>query len=134
MCAESALNSYLGIVEDDTAGNTAIILEGSDNGIQKTFQILPLIGDDIRGAAVTQPGTEQVNNQLLAIDVNGSLAPVNLDSFSRSESQRNEGLSFLSSCPHIMNQIPDRGLTAAEAAFFYQTLVDSPGSIPLFQA
>ena len=58
MCTESALNSYSGIVEDDTAGNTAIILESADNGIQKTLQILPLIGDDIRGAAVTQPGAE----------------------------------------------------------------------------
>ena len=83
MCTESALNGYPGIVEDDTTGNTAIILEGSDYGIQKAFQILPLVGDDIRGAAVTQPGAEQVNNQLLAIDVNGSLAPIDLDGFSR---------------------------------------------------
>ena len=30
-----------------------------------------------------------------------------------------------------MNQIPDRGLTAGEAAFLYQTLVDSTGSMPL---
>lgn len=75
MCTESALNGNLGVVKDDTAGNTAIILEGSDNGIQKAFQILPLIGDDIRGAAVTQPGAEQVKNQLLAIDINGSLPP-----------------------------------------------------------
>ena len=86
MCTESALNGYPGIVEDDTAGNTAIILEGSDNGIQKTLQILPPIGDDLRGTAVTQPSAEQVKNLLLAIDINSSFAPIDLDGFSRSES------------------------------------------------
>ena len=30
-----------------------------------------------------------------------------------------------------MDQIPDRGLASGEAAFFYQTLVDSTGSMPL---
>ena len=86
MCTESALNGYSGIVEDDTAGNTAIILEGADNRIQKAFQVLPLIGDDIRGAAVTQPGAEQVDNQLFAIDIDGSLPPIDLHGLSRSES------------------------------------------------
>ena len=123
MCTESALNGYPGIVEDDTAGNPAIILKGTDNRIQKAFQVLPLIGDDIRGSAVTQPGAEQVKNQLLTIDINGSLAPIDLDGLSRSESQRNENLSSLPGCPHIVDQIPDRGLTSCEAAFFYQTLV-----------
>ena len=30
-----------------------------------------------------------------------------------------------------MNQIPDRGFTAGEAAFFHQPLVDPAGSVPL---
>lgn len=55
MGPEAALDSHLCIVKDDTAGNTAIVLKSADNGIQKALQILPLVSDDIRGAAVTEP-------------------------------------------------------------------------------
>ena len=85
MGTETALDGDSGVVEDDTARNTAVILEGTDNGIQKTLQILPLVSNDVRGAAVTQPGTEQVYNQLLTVDVDGCLTPVDLDGLSRSE-------------------------------------------------
>ena len=80
---------------------------------------------------MTQPCAEQVQNLLLAININGSLAPIDLDGLSRSESQRNEDLRFLPSRSHIVNQVPDRGLASCEAAFFYQTLVNSTGSMPL---
>ena len=40
MGTETALNSHSGVVKDDSAGNAAVILEGTDDGIQKTLQIL----------------------------------------------------------------------------------------------
>ena len=58
MGTETALDGDSGIVEDDTARNTAVILEGTDNGIQETLQILPLVSNDVRRTAVAQPGTE----------------------------------------------------------------------------
>ena len=107
MGAESTLDRNTGIVKDNPSGNAAVILEGMDDGIQKTLQILPLVGNDIGCTAVTEPGTEEIEDDLLTIQVNGSLSPVDLDGLSRSEAQRNKCFRLLAGCTHIVDQIPD---------------------------
>lgn len=72
MSVKAAPDCNSGIVKDDTPGNTAVILEGMDSGIQKTLQILPLVGDDIRRTAVAEPGPEEIEDDLLTIQVNGA--------------------------------------------------------------
>ena len=67
MSVKAAPDCNSGIVKDDTPGNTAVILEGMDSGIQKTLQILPLVGDDIRRTAVAEPGPEEIEDDLLTI-------------------------------------------------------------------
>lgn len=132
MGTETALDGNSGVVKDDTARNTAVILEGTDDGIQEALQILPFVSKDIGCTAMAEPGTEQIYDQLFTIDVNGSLTPVDLDSFSRGKPQRNKCLCFLACGSHIVDHIPDRRFTAGETAFLYQPLVNSTGCMPLF--
>lgn len=110
------------VVKDDTPGNATVILEGMDDGIQEALQILPLVGNDIRRTAMTKPGTEQTEDDLLTIHVNSGLTPVDLDGLSRCKAQRDKYFRLLAGCTHIVNQIPDRRLTAGKVLFFYQTL------------
>src|SRR5699024_1145259 len=58
MSAETILNSNFSIVEDDSPGDTAEVLEYLDQGIQKAFFILPSVCQNQRCTAVTEPGAE----------------------------------------------------------------------------
>lgn len=78
-----------------------------DNGIQKTFQILPPIGNDIRYATVAQLGAKQVNYQFFTVHMGSSLNLVNLDGFAWSKFQWNEYLRSLSDGSYIVDQVSD---------------------------
>ena len=53
MSAETILNSNFSIVEDDSPGDTAEVLEYLDQGIQKAFFILPSVCQNQRCTAVS---------------------------------------------------------------------------------
>ena len=80
---------------------------------------------------MTEPGTEEIGDDLLTIQVNGSLSPVDLDGLSRSKAQRNKCFRLLAGCTHIVDQIPDRRLTTGKVLFFHQTLIDLAGRMLL---
>ena len=112
--------------------HVSVILEGVDNGIQKALQIRSLIGHDIRGIAVIESGTEDIDNHLFAVQVNRCRSPVNPDSLPGLKPQRNESLRFLTNRTHIVDQVPIRGFAADITFLIYQTYIDSTYRMPLF--
>lgn len=83
---------------------------------------------------MTQPGTEKIYYNLLAVHISGYIAPINLYGLSRSKFQRNKYLGFFTGCLHIMKQYFVPKIRCRKTAFFYQTLISTCGMLLLLDA
>ena len=83
MSPEATLYRDPGVVKDDLSGRAAIITNRPNDRIQKAFQVLPFIGEDIRRTAVAKAGAEQVRLDLLVAHVDSRFAPIDLHGISR---------------------------------------------------
>ena len=129
MGSEAVLDGNLAIVKDNTSGDTAEILEHLNQCIQEVLFILPAVCQDHGCAAVAHPGAEKVDGSFDAVQVDGSLTPVDLHGISRRKDKRNERLLVL--LTKLFHQPPDGCLSAGKAAFGHQPVINPFGCVML---
>ena len=123
LSTKAALHRNSGIVENETPGNAAKVLKRVDDGIQKAFQILPLVRYDIGRTAVAQTGAEEVDLLLFTVHDDRGLTPVDLYRVPWRKSQWDENLTDSPCRPHVVYKVAHGGFAACEAAFFNKPLV-----------
>lgn len=106
---KSTLDRNPGVVENEPAGDAAEILESVDNGIQEALQILPLVRNDIRGTAMAEPGTKEIDLLFLPIHEYRGFAPVNLYGISWRKAERNINLTDFPFRSQFVYKIANRG-------------------------
>ena len=128
---KSTLDRNPGVVENEPAGDAAEILESVDNGIQEALQILPLVRNDIRGTAMAEPGTKEIDFLFLSIHEYCGFAPVNLYGISWRKAERNINLTDFPFRSQFVYKIANRGFAAAKTMFFHKPLIYPARSVTL---
>ncbi len=76
---ESILNRDLRIVEDYPPWDASKILEGLNQGVEKTLAVLPSVCDEERRITAAEPRTEQIDYLPAPCQLYGCFAPVDLE-------------------------------------------------------
>ena len=131
MGTKTTLYSHTSVVKNHGSRNAAKIIKRMDNGIEKAFQVLPPVSNNIGCAAITHTRTKQIYLYFLTGQFYRSFSPVDLECLTRSKPQWNKNFIFLALCLGFMNRRSDGRLAARVTKFFYEPVVNPPCCVTL---
>lgn len=129
MSTKAIFDSDFSVIKDNSSRHTSEILEHLNQSVQKAFFILSSIGKNYGSAAVTKTSTKEIDCSFDTTQIDGGFTPVDLHGISRREGQWHK--CILRRLSEFPNQTSDGCLAAGKTAFFYQTLINTLGSMVL---
>ena len=131
MQTESLLDADFTVVKDEPPGYPSEVVKHSLLGLQKAFRILVQTGHDKNVAAVAESAAEDLNYLTLSTQVDGSFAPVDLNSVAGIVFQGHIRLCGNILGFHFVDHTAHDGVGAGESLLGHQTVIDPFGRIIL---
>ena len=131
MEAETFFDTDFAVVKDEPSGNTAEMVKHSLLGFQKALCILVQAGHDEDVTAAAEPSTEDLDGFPLSTQINGGLAPVDLNGIAGVIFQGHIRLGRNVLFFHFVDYTAHNGVGAGKVHFRDQTVIDPLGGVRL---